>query len=295
MDVFQKVGEIEITEKTKANLVRKSTFVDIVDFDEDGIPKPSWIDISITELCNRKCVFCPRAESDVYPNQNLHFSKNLARKLASELENMNYQGGVVFCGYGEPLLHPEISKIVKSFEKVHLEIVTNGDRLNSEMVEMLFQNGLDFLCVSLYDGPEQIEKMEKIFTKVGIEKDKYILRDRWHQETDSFGLKLTNRTGVINFGPDSKEYQGHPCYYTAYSLAIDWNGDVLMCVQDWSKKVKFGNVNETSIAEVWKSLALHKVRKRLICGKRDRAPCNNCNADGTLHGFNHVNAWERVE
>ena len=42
----------------------------------------SWIDISLTELCNRVCSFCPRADPDFYPNQNLHASNALIRRIA---------------------------------------------------------------------------------------------------------------------------------------------------------------------------------------------------------------------
>ena len=129
MDIFEKVNKLEITEKTKLNILRKSDFIDEVHFDEEGYPKPSWIDISITELCNRRCVFCPRADPDFYPNQNLHFSIDLAKKIAGELIYNNYKGGVVFCGYGEPLLHPRIYDLISVFKGIHLEIVTNGDKL----------------------------------------------------------------------------------------------------------------------------------------------------------------------
>ena len=49
----------KITDATLNNLIRKSSYIDEVTF-LDNIPLFSWIDINITELCNRKCVFCPR-------------------------------------------------------------------------------------------------------------------------------------------------------------------------------------------------------------------------------------------
>ena len=88
----------------------------------------------------------------------------------------------------------------------------------------------------MYDGPEQVDKLNQMFLEAEVDQERYILRDRWHKEDDSFGLKLTNRSGVMDFGPDTTEFKNHPCYYTAYSMAIDWNGDVLLCVQDWNKK-----------------------------------------------------------
>jgi len=49
----------EIFETTiMKNINRKSIFVDNVDL-LDRMPLFSWIDINVTELCNRTCVFLP--------------------------------------------------------------------------------------------------------------------------------------------------------------------------------------------------------------------------------------------
>ena len=37
---------------------------------------------------------------------------------------------------------------------------------------------------------------------------------------------------------------------------IDWNGDVMLCVQDWNKKVKFGNLFSNTLLDSWNSKAL---------------------------------------
>lgn len=295
MQTYQKVSNAEITEKTKLNLLRKSTFVDEVEFCADGkTPMFSWIDISLTELCNRLCTFCPRIDPDFYPNQSLHFGVPLAQKIANELRQVNYRGGVVFCGYGEPMLHPQLDKILSCFRGIHTEIVTNGDRLTVKRTIELFEAGLSFLCISMYDGEFQVEHFDNMMQEAGVPKDRYILRDRWHNEDDQFGLKLTNRSGSLNFGPDPKEFEHHPCFYPAYSMAIDWNGDVLQCVQDWNKKVKYGNVGSSNLVDIWTSIKFHKSRVHLMDGNRSQSPCSSCNADGCFHGFNHVNEWTKV-
>ena len=89
-----------INESTKQNLRRKSNYIDVVQM-INGSPVFSWIDINVTELCNRKCIFCPRIDDDFYPNQNLNISLDLIRKMAIELRSIEYQGAIVLCGFGE--------------------------------------------------------------------------------------------------------------------------------------------------------------------------------------------------
>ena len=280
-----------ITEATKANLRRKSGFVDDVQ-KIDGIPLFSWIDINITELCNRTCVFCPRVDEDLYPNQNLNMPTNLTDKIASELTELNYKGAIILSGFGEPTLHPNIRGIVSSLSgSYRLEIVTNGDKLTAASIKNLTGSGINYYVVSMYDGPHQREHFQSMFREAGLNEADFILRDRWHDGVDDFGLKLTNRAGVIHTGQQPEIDATHPCYYPAYSMMIDWNGDILLCVQDWNKRVKAGNIYMDSLLNIWRSPILSRYRRRLIGANRDLPPCKDCNADGTLHGHKHKDHW----
>lgn len=293
-----------LNEATKENLRRKSAYVDRVQL-VDGKPLFSLIDISLTELCNRSagspkaCVFCPRIDPDFYPNQALHMSMGLLRKIAGELSYLRFEGVVVLCGYGEPLLHPNIVEVVQQLksvspkDKFRVEVVTNGDRLSVGLIARLREAGLDFLVVSLYDGPEQVPKFRKMLTDANlVEHEHYILRDRWHTEADDFGLKLTNRAGVVGVGHQDEVDTHKNCHYPSYQMQVDWNGNIILCPQDWQKRLCFGNLNNQTMLEIWRSPALHKRRIKLIDGRREDSPCKNCNADGTLHGFNHVPIWQ---
>lgn len=285
---------MKLNETTKQNLRRKSGYIDTVQLHQDK-PLFSWIDINITELCNRKCEFCPRIDDSLYPNQNLHMSIELAAKIGRELLDLDYKGVVVFSGYSEPMMCPYFKEIIAVFpDPIRLELVTNGDFLKVRNIQELYAAGLDYFVVSMYDGPHQVEHFKTLFTEAGLGEDSYILRDRWHTEEDSFGLKLTNRAGVINNGDQPEVIPHHPCHYTSYSMTIDWNGDVMLCMQDWNKKMKFGNVSQQTLTEAWFSKGLDKYRSKLLNGKRTCSPCNKCNTDGTLHGYNHSIIWKEL-
>ena len=285
--MFQK----KISDATLTNIIRKSSYIDSVTT-FNGVPLFSWIDINITELCNRKCVFCPRVNPEFYPNLNLHMDVALAKKIGEELSFISYQGVVVFSGYSEPTLCPHFEEIIKAFPKdIRLELVTNGDKLTSKDFKHLFSIGINHFVVSLYDGEHQLKKFNTLFAKAGLSEEHYSLRDRWHDSDKNFGLKLTNRGGTIKIGEQPEVVLKKPCYYPSYSMTIDWNGDVLVCMQDWNKKVKFGNARSQSLLEIWQNKAFSKYRMSLLGGTRKFSPCNKCNAEGTMHGFNHADAW----
>ena len=62
------------------------------------------------------------------------------------------------------------------------------------------------------------------------------------------------------------------CYYTHYSMMIDWNGDVYLCTQDWQRKVVSGNIYKQHILDVWNSEILKKFRTDLGKGKEITTP-----------------------
>ena len=164
---------------------------------EDGSPFFTRVEFSITDLCNRVCEFCPRADPEVYPNNNEEISLELYEKIMKDLASINWQGGLVFSAFGEPMLHRNVLGLIKLTKKYLpdsiLDIVTNGDQLKPKKVTALFKAGFDVLKISLYDGPEQIETFENMRKKIGVDKKKFILRHRFNKE-ENFGIIFSNST-----------------------------------------------------------------------------------------------------
>ena len=281
-----------MNQSTQFNIQRKSSFVDEVVI-HNGKPLFSFIDINPTELCNRTCEFCPRFDPKIYPNKNLHMEIDTVHKIRKELEGLNWNGSINICGNGEPLLHKDIVGLVAALgDKIHVEITTNGDFLKVDLIKDLYKNHLDYMVVSMYDGPEQIEYFTKLFDDSEIDKSRYALRDRWYKEDEEYGLVLTNRAGI--FGWNKNMGVGKQCFYMHYSLQIDWNGDIFLCPQDWQRRKAMGNMMQEEIIDIWKGNFITKFRKNLLNGKRCEKPCSDCNADGTLLGKNHAEIWRSI-
>jgi len=282
-------------ETIRKNIARRSLIVDEGIANYKNIPLPTWIELSLIDVCNRSCAFCPKSDSTIAPDTYQKMSRNLIDKLSKDLKKIGYRGSIALCGYGEPLLHKDIEYITKKLSTVaNVEVVTNGDPLNSKMLKKLYDSNAGRCLISMYDGPEQIQKFKKIINDSKVPEDFVILRDRWYDGTQNFGVKLTNRTGTVKIGNQLDNSVHSICYYPSYQFLIDWNGDVFLCPQDWQRRQAMGNMMQESIFEIWTSKIMKKYRQDLLNGKRINEPCKSCNAQGTLLGVNHAKIWRSL-
>jgi radical SAM protein with 4Fe4S-binding SPASM domain len=250
------------------------------------------IEMNITELCNRVCSFCPRVDPEIYPNRNLSMDLDISRKVAADLAAFDYCGRVTFSGFGESLLNKEFADHIHIFRKSlpgnFIETNTNGDKLTVEVLHQLYDAGITGLYVNLYDGPEQVDFFEELFTEAGIDKSQYKMRPHWSGGPEDFGMSLNNRGGALK-NPDlglvplEHSITGR-CHYPFYKMLVDWNGDVLFCSNDWRRKIVVGNVLESSVSGIWMSEKMREIRLCLGKGERNFSPCDQCDVPGTFHG-----------
>ncbi len=278
----------------KKNLKRRSEVVDIVPIHR-SVPMPTWVELSLIDVCNRKCIFCPKSDEKVAPDTYQKMTRKIIDEIHDQLLEIHFKGTISLCGYGEPLLHKDITYIVKKLSNVsNVEIITNGDVLSSKRLQDLYISDVSKVLVSMYDGPNQIEKFKSMTKQANVPEDMVILRDRWYDKYNDFGVKLTNRAGTIETGDQEKIGKYKNCFYPTYQLLIDWNGNVYLCPQDWQRKVSMGNVMQETIFNIWTGKTLTSFRKNLLAGNRCSNPCSDCNADGTLLGKNHAKKWEQI-
>ena len=288
-------SQLNPKETIEQNIIRKKPILDREPQFFNNVPIPSWIELSLIDACNRSCNFCPKFDESIAPNTYNIMENSLIEKLCKDLKKINFEGAFCLCGYGEPLLHKNYLNIVNKLSEVGpVEIITNGDPLNNKSLKKLYESNASRLLISLYDGPEQLEKFKKMIKEENIPEDFVILRDRWYSDKIDFGVKLTNRTGTIKIGNQPEVNFKQKCYYTAYQVLIDWNGDVFLCPQDWQRRVSMGNIMQKEFFDIWDGKMLKKYRKNLLTGNRTLNPCNSCNADGTVYGENHYKAWKNL-
>ena len=284
-------------ETIKQNITRKQPILNREPQYHKNIPLPSWIELSLIDACNRACSFCPKSDENIAPNTFHKMERVLIDKLYNDLKKINYQGAFSLCGYGEPLLYKDLdylSNVLGNFGQI--EIVTNGDPLNAMKIKKLYQSEVSQLVISLYDGPEQIMYFNDMIKEANVPENFVTLRDRWYDPSKDYGVKLTNRTGTVSVGnqPNIQNYKKRACFYTAYQIMIDWDGNTYLCPQDWQRRISLGNIMQTNLFDIWNGAIMNKFRRTLLKGDRSLSPCNKCNADGQIYGEKHNNAFKKL-
>lgn len=251
----------------------------------------STVEINPTELCNRTCSFCPRHDSAIYPNRNLNMTVETAALLKNQLIDAGFTGDIHITGFGEPLLNPVILNIIKVFSSnFFTELITNGDRLlnNYYTHQQLSNVGLQSLIIDCYDGTEQYLKVKDLLQSCSIP-----YRIRNHHDTGESSLieiyNFNNRGGILS---KVKSLQ-KACWLPFYKMFVDWNGDILLCCNDWSRNITIGNIYNKSIDKIWTSEQFIQIRKHLDLGNRSNvSACANCSVNGTLQGSQSRELWK---
>lgn len=245
------------------------------------------IEINPSERCTRVCDFCPRGHG--YKNESKFLSIDTSARIATELNRLNYGGDIHLAGFGEPLLNKRlidnISIIKQIIPNTRIALTTNGDVITDSYLEELITAGVSFIIVSCYEK-SKAKEMTDLFESHNFKN--YDLREFWYennQTTEDFikEKNFNNRAGFVMEDSVSK-----PCYLPFYKMFIDWNGDVLLCCNDWNKTVKAGNINKKPLDVLWHGKAFNKIRDNLKIGNRCDKPCDKCNVQGTLVGKESV-------
>lgn len=261
------------------------------------------VELNVMDACNRACRFCPHNDPVKYPNKvHWRMERSTAQKVAKDLASFGYKGRISLSGYGEPLIHPKIFKLIGDMRRILpdtvIEMNTNGDPLTPDRIHALAQAGLTNLYINLYDGPWQVAKFQQMFAQVSSHGLNHFFRRHW-DGAERFGLELNNRSGMVTdeetgLGPRAEPWMGQPCHYPFYKMFVDWNGDVLFCANDWGRARVVGNVLQCTLMDIWLGDKMREVRERLAVGDRSEAPCNTCSVNGTLHGKFSFDLLNRV-
>jgi organic radical activating enzyme len=280
--------------------------------DYPPLPEPLRVEFELTNHCNACCEFCPRFNIKEYGLMNLErFSQNIKKLKIAKQEmwlTKNYPffnfPTIVFGGYGESLLHPQVFEFIAFAKKegFKTELITNGKLLSLENCNKIIQSGLDQLSISLHtldnDLNEKIMRIKDtlpiITQALDFLDDKEIRIEIWrvaklngelYDDSDysSFLSKYSKKIPVLGPTPawnrggqfdssyygiveDSKDIRCKTAYFT---INFSFNGDVILCCCDFSTK-------KMILSEKWDFDYLKCQQARLRAIKNPYEMCNKC-------------------
>ena len=180
-------------------------------------------------------------------------------------------------GFGEPTLNPDFFSIIsklKNETKAKIDLISNGSDLNK-----LFECEADTIHISCYSP-----SIEENLINQTIHDSRITIIPKYNQEN------FNNRAGNV-FISDTQIDQC--CNVLLMKLSIDYNGDILKCCSDWTKRDILGNVYTNNIWDIWFNKTMYD-KINMIENKRSRIEiCKNCNAEGSLYGEQYKEFWKK--
>ena len=155
--------------KIEENINRKIPILDRDPQFYNNVPLPSWIELSLIDVCNRSCSFCPKSDENIAPDTFQKAERVLIDKLYMDLKNINYNGAFTLCGYGEPLLYTDLEYLVKSLSRlgsIECTLSSTESHLKSTLfrsiclISLLGDNRV--IIIKLSESGICLEKLSKI-------------------------------------------------------------------------------------------------------------------------------------
>lgn len=222
-----------------------------------------YISLETTTHCNLRCKFCPnnKYERGLFKNKKL-MNEKLFKKIISELSEINYCGQLLFHFYGEPLTDERLPDLVKyareKLPKAELQVNTNGFLLTIPLYRKLINSGLDFFYITQY-GRSAPPRIKELFSYLRKSSEKYT-KIKYRVLGES--IALSNRGGEINI-KNPVDYERPICAYPRNIVHVDYEGNVVLCCNDYHSSVKFGNLNNEKLLEIWNKPSYRRLRKEL--------------------------------
>lgn len=209
--------------------------------------------------------------------------EELFRSIVEQLRAMDYRGRMSLYCNNEPLLDGHIFKFVEHAKKrlpnVEHFLYTNGLLLTEEKFLSLAKN-LDWIVIDNYDDNfELIPPVKKILASDLPQNFKCDVKISLRKKNQ----KLFNRAGAApNRVDEENKFCPHsPCILPFTQIIVRPDGKAARCCQDTFSDFSLGDLNNQTLAEIWRGKCYRDFRKELYFnGRKNLDRCKLCDAFG---------------
>ena len=237
-----------------------------------NIEEITIVEFEINSNCNLKCSYCPNSYLERKEKGTLDFS--LYKRIINELVEIQFKGRISFDFFNEPLLNKDFFKYTEivnnKLPDARLVLYTNGTLLTEAVLEKLFSHNFKSVVVTKHEGVDELE-IDGYYNSLSPE-IKSIVDYRNHSEV----IKINRAGTLIEIKRDIKPLT--PCYLPYFLISITNKGKFLPCFDDFKQELEMGDLNSSTLKEVWYSEKHQNFIHDLKHGLRHKhSACKNCN------------------
>jgi MoaA/NifB/PqqE/SkfB family radical SAM enzyme len=269
---------------SRAGLVRRG----LLRAGRDRAPRlPEIVQIESTNICNARCVFCPRDE--MRRRQGV-MDTVLYRRVVDQCAELGIRH-VRLHNYGEPFVDRDLAgKVAYAKQRgiAEVGVISNGSLIDDQVARDVVAAGLDAINISVdaagrevfertrvglkYDTViANVERLVRVRHELGRTRPKLILSfvrqgngaeeqafiDHWRTIADKIHITdLHNWAGTLNRESDVR----YPCYRPWLTFTVLWDGRVSLCCADFDGRVIVGDIRESTLRDIWEGDAYRRVR-----------------------------------
>lgn len=260
------------------------------------------VNLELSTYCNRKCSYCPMS---IVPRKQEFMSMSLLSRILSQLNEIHYTGEIMLNFFNEPLLDRSLTNKIRLIREqlpyAWIAFNSNGDFLTPQLLEELFDSGLNQLRVTLhieqeqkYEDQDRRNAMKLFLEKLGLEeffsqrteiegknitidipfsdsRHLIVLCDNWQVYGNDRGGSLEHMKGAQRVSP---------CLYPFREIFIAYDGTIKPCCNIYfGAKDIYGNANEQSLWDIYFGSTLSAFRRSLFAFSPKENGCKTCNSE----------------
>lgn len=271
------------------------------------------ISIETLTYCNRKCDYCPVAQSDFRQSRaaQKQISPALYQRIINDLAEIDYDKLINITGYSEPLYNEDLPELIKyarqKCPRASLLIFSNADLLDHAMFLKLLNAGLNKIIITIHPAPhkpltkkELVRRVKQLFKRLRFEPSEddfntWLAHER-HCEIMFMGMSLriqwqnlrelgTWRGGIFNTSM-SPELRTKPCLLPFREMVVFFDGTVINCchayydptwINERQQQCLIDVVSETtSIFDAFCHEKFNRFRRHLFGYQEKKGICSRC-------------------
>ncbi|MEW6600117.1 MAG: radical SAM/SPASM domain-containing protein [Nitrospirota bacterium] len=273
-------------------------------------PVPRLIMLEVTNACNLQCRMCGNRKMKRVRGR---MPVELGRKAIREAAHAGIREVALYTT-GEPLLYPELEKLIASAKQNNMRCIltSNGLLLNQKSAEMLCSSGLDSFKFSI-DGTTREEyedirrggSFDTLLKKVSLLKETRdrmgsglkiicamvlmkrnagsipVFRKTFGQLCDEILISPETSLGGKNGSAASTGGNDdfRPCRLLWDRIIVNYDGKITACCVDFDADMVYADLHSDSLLEAWNNKTMRLWRKMHLTNTIDGLPlCGNCDA-----------------